>query len=223
MLFLDELAEFIAPVIDGLRPPLEEGGVRVSRAPRDRDLPSNGSARRGDETVGVRRGWATRRVPCNEAVRHRYVRRVSGSCARRCSCRRRGAGNRFGVVVGNEQRHRNGRDYQSQGGDDPRRSLRRSVGFGRPLACLEFHDAQLGAPRSFGGAGTYRLRLALAFLSPRSTATSGRSLSEVTSQPGQCARRRGVLGECLELGMGDRCGIWEDSDGVSAAEAGPSR
>ena len=32
VLFLDELAEFIAPVLDGLRQPLEEGVVRVSRA-----------------------------------------------------------------------------------------------------------------------------------------------------------------------------------------------
>jgi predicted ATPase with chaperone activity len=31
VLFLDELAEFIAPVLDGLRQPLEEGVVRVSR------------------------------------------------------------------------------------------------------------------------------------------------------------------------------------------------
>ena len=32
VLFLDELVEFIAPVLDGLRQPLEEGVVRVSRA-----------------------------------------------------------------------------------------------------------------------------------------------------------------------------------------------
>ena len=54
VLFLDELGEFIAPVLDGLRQPLEEGVVRVSRARATVTFPAKVPARRRDEPVPVR-------------------------------------------------------------------------------------------------------------------------------------------------------------------------
>jgi magnesium chelatase family protein len=79
VLFLDELAEFPAMVLDGLRQPLEEGVVRVTRARATVEFPARfllvaamnpcpcggGSGEPG--------GCA-----CDAAVRTRYLRRVSG-------------------------------------------------------------------------------------------------------------------------------------------------
>ena len=68
VLFLDELAEFIAPVLDGLRQPLEEGVVRVSRAKASVAFPAKVSARRGDEPVPVRRRRSSGRVPVQRGI-----------------------------------------------------------------------------------------------------------------------------------------------------------
>jgi magnesium chelatase family protein len=78
VLFLDELAEFPARVLDALRQPLEEGVVRIARAAASVTIPARfllvgamnpcpcgGSGRPG----GCR---------CSEAVQERYRRRLSG-------------------------------------------------------------------------------------------------------------------------------------------------
>ena len=78
VLFLDELAEFIAPVIDGLRQPLEEGVVRVSRARASVTFPAKVLLVAAMNPCPCGEGGPPGACPCNESVRHRYVRRVSG-------------------------------------------------------------------------------------------------------------------------------------------------
>jgi magnesium chelatase family protein len=78
VLFLDELAEFIAPVIDGLRQPLEEGVVRVSRARASVTFPAKVLLVAAMNPCPCGEGGPPGACPCHEAVRHRYVRRVSG-------------------------------------------------------------------------------------------------------------------------------------------------
>ena len=94
VLFLDEIAEFPAAILDSLRQPLEEGVVRVGRAKVNVDLPAELPARRGDEPVSVWRWWRSRRLcvrrRCAPAVRasavgpdHRSVRPAGGGHATR--------------------------------------------------------------------------------------------------------------------------------------------
>ncbi len=77
VLFLDEMAEFSPVVLDGLRQPLEEGVVRISRAREAVTIPAN-----------VTLVAATNPCPCGEArpggctcrqtAKERYLRRLSG-------------------------------------------------------------------------------------------------------------------------------------------------
>ena len=77
VLFLDEMAEFSPVVLDGLRQPLEEGVVRISRARESVTIPA-------DVTLVA----ATNPCPCGEArpggctcrqsAKERYLRRLSG-------------------------------------------------------------------------------------------------------------------------------------------------
>ncbi len=78
VLFLDELAEFPAAVLDALRQPLEEGVVRVRRARLSADLPARvllvgamNPCPCGE--AGVRGGCR-----CTDAARGRHERRLSG-------------------------------------------------------------------------------------------------------------------------------------------------
>jgi magnesium chelatase family protein len=78
VLFLDELAEFIAPVLDGLRQPLEEGVVRVSRAKASVSFPAKVLLVAAMNPCPCGEGGPPGACPCSEASRHRYIRRVSG-------------------------------------------------------------------------------------------------------------------------------------------------
>ncbi len=78
VLFLDELAEFIAPVLDGLRQPLEEGVVRVSRARATVAFPAKVLLVAAMNPCPCGEGGKPGACPCSEAMRHRYIRRVSG-------------------------------------------------------------------------------------------------------------------------------------------------
>ena len=77
-LFLDELGEFPASVLDQLRQPLEEGVVRVCRAETRLTLPARFLlvAAMNPCPCGTSDGPATCR--CTESARLRYARRVSG-------------------------------------------------------------------------------------------------------------------------------------------------
>lgn len=78
VLFLDELGEFPATVLDALRQPLEDGVVRVTRAREAVELPARFLL------VGATNpcpcGWGTHRgaCRCSPAARARYLRRLSG-------------------------------------------------------------------------------------------------------------------------------------------------
>jgi magnesium chelatase family protein len=78
VLFLDELAEFPARVLDALRQPLEEGIVRIARAAVSADLPARfllvGAMNPCPCGGGSRPGGCR----CSESARLRYQRRVSG-------------------------------------------------------------------------------------------------------------------------------------------------
>ena len=77
VLFLDELGEFPAVVLDALRQPLEEGVVRISRAHATATLPAQALlvAAMNPCPCGLS---GTGHCRCSEASLGRYARRVSG-------------------------------------------------------------------------------------------------------------------------------------------------
>ncbi|HML01122.1 MAG TPA: YifB family Mg chelatase-like AAA ATPase [Acidimicrobiales bacterium] len=78
VLFLDELAEFPAPVLDALRQPLEEGVVRVRRARGGVDLPARVLLVGAMNPCPCGKGTLLGACRCTDAVRARYQRRLSG-------------------------------------------------------------------------------------------------------------------------------------------------
>lgn len=77
VLFLDELGEFAPTALDGLREPLEEGVIRVSRAHSHAVLPARFllvAATNPCPCGGGPPGWCE----CDDIARLRYVRRLSG-------------------------------------------------------------------------------------------------------------------------------------------------
>ncbi|MET0460020.1 MAG: YifB family Mg chelatase-like AAA ATPase [Ilumatobacteraceae bacterium] len=77
VLFLDELGEFAPATLDGLREPLEEGVIRVSRAHSHAVLPARFllvAATNPCPCGGGPPGWCE----CDDLARRRYVRRLSG-------------------------------------------------------------------------------------------------------------------------------------------------
>lgn len=78
MLFLDELGEFQAPVVDALRQPLEEGVIRVSRASGTVAFPAEVLLVAAMNPCPCGLGSAPGGCRCSDAARARYHRRVSG-------------------------------------------------------------------------------------------------------------------------------------------------
>jgi magnesium chelatase family protein len=78
VLFLDELGEFQASVIDALRQPLEEGVIRVSRAAGTVSFPARLLLVAAMNPCPCGLGGTPGRCSCSEAARLRYHRRVSG-------------------------------------------------------------------------------------------------------------------------------------------------
>jgi magnesium chelatase family protein len=78
VLFLDELGEFQASVIDALRQPLEEGVIRVSRAAGTVSFPARVLLVAAMNPCPCGLGGAPGRCTCSDASRLRYHRRVSG-------------------------------------------------------------------------------------------------------------------------------------------------
>jgi magnesium chelatase family protein len=77
VLFLDELAEFAPSVLDGLREPLEEGVIRVSRASSHAVLPARFQLVAATNPCPCG-GGAPGSCECGELARLRYLRRLSG-------------------------------------------------------------------------------------------------------------------------------------------------
>ena len=170
VLFLDELAEFIAPVLDGLRQPLEEGVVRVSRASSNGRVPGQVPARRGDEPVPVRRGRQPGACRCSEAMRHRYIRRVSGPLVDRFDLRvavmrpsvdeLMGTGRGRGLGHGARARRRRAARSPVPGCRDQRRHPRRrgsTTSRRSPAAAAALLRRELEAGR-LSGRGLHRVR-----------------------------------------------------------------
>ena len=78
VLFLDELGEFPAPVLDTLRQPLEEGVVHVSRARASADLPARFLLVGAMNPCPCGEGSVRGACRCSERDRARYTRRLSG-------------------------------------------------------------------------------------------------------------------------------------------------
>ncbi|MDZ7678144.1 MAG: YifB family Mg chelatase-like AAA ATPase [Acidimicrobiales bacterium] len=78
VLFLDELGEFQAPVVDALRQPLEEGVIRVSRAAGTVTFPARVLLIAAMNPCPCGQGAAPGLCTCSDAARARYHRRVSG-------------------------------------------------------------------------------------------------------------------------------------------------
>jgi magnesium chelatase family protein len=77
VLFLDELAEFGPSVLDGLREPLEEGVIRISRANSHAVLPACFQLVAATNPCPCG-GGAPGACECDEMSRMRYLRRLSG-------------------------------------------------------------------------------------------------------------------------------------------------
>ena len=78
VLFLDELGEFQAAVLDGLRQPLEEGVVRVVRARAAAEYPARFLLVAAMNPCPCGVGGPQGVCSCTDAARARYHRRVSG-------------------------------------------------------------------------------------------------------------------------------------------------
>ncbi|HLX89937.1 MAG TPA: ATP-binding protein, partial [Acidimicrobiales bacterium] len=78
VLFLDELAEFPAVVLDSLRQPLEEGVVRVRRARAGVDFPARFLLVGAMNPCPCGEGSVRGACRCTEMARSRYERRLSG-------------------------------------------------------------------------------------------------------------------------------------------------
>ncbi|MBV8461791.1 MAG: YifB family Mg chelatase-like AAA ATPase, partial [Acidimicrobiales bacterium] len=78
VLFLDELGEFSAAVLDALRQPLEEGTVRVSRARGAVEYPARFLLVAAMNPCPCGAGGGPGACRCSTAARARYARRVSG-------------------------------------------------------------------------------------------------------------------------------------------------
>jgi magnesium chelatase family protein len=77
VLFLDELGEFPAMVLDSLRQPLEEGVVRLSRARSNVTLPARFLLVAATNPCPCGRGAIDGQCRCSPAARARYRRRLS--------------------------------------------------------------------------------------------------------------------------------------------------
>jgi magnesium chelatase family protein len=78
VLFLDELAEFARPVLDGLREPLEEGVVRVTRARATVEFAARFLLVAAMNPCPCGASGQPGACNCGLAARTRYLRRVSG-------------------------------------------------------------------------------------------------------------------------------------------------
>ncbi len=78
VLFLDELAEFAASVLDGLREPLEEGVVRVTRARATVEFPARFLLVAAMNPCPCGKGIKPGACACGTTRGARYMRRVSG-------------------------------------------------------------------------------------------------------------------------------------------------
>ena len=78
VLFLDELAEFPASVLDGLRQPLEEGVVRITRVRANVTLPARFLLLAATNPCPCGQGGPPGTCPCPPYARQRYLRRLSG-------------------------------------------------------------------------------------------------------------------------------------------------
>jgi magnesium chelatase family protein len=78
VLFLDELAEFPAAVLDALRQPLEEGVVRIARARATVTLPAAFLLVGAMNPCPCGEGGAYYSCRCSESQLDRYARRLSG-------------------------------------------------------------------------------------------------------------------------------------------------
>jgi len=77
VLFLDELGEFAPSVLDGLREPLEEGVIRVSRATSHATLPARFQLVAATNPCPCG-GGPPGSCECDDIARTRYLRRLSG-------------------------------------------------------------------------------------------------------------------------------------------------
>ena len=77
VLFLDEMGEFPAVVLDALRQPLEDGEVRVSRARGSTTFPARFILVAAMNPCPCGEGGAPGACRCSEAARERYARRLS--------------------------------------------------------------------------------------------------------------------------------------------------
>ncbi len=78
VLFLDEFGEFSVPVLEGLRQPLEEGRIRVSRLTGPRVMPARFQLIAATNPCPCGYGVSPGACGCSDTSKARYLRRLSG-------------------------------------------------------------------------------------------------------------------------------------------------
>jgi magnesium chelatase family protein len=196
VLFLDEMGEFPAPVLDALRQPLEEGVVRVARARASVAFPARFLLVGATNPCPCGQGGPRGACRCADAARARYSRRLSGPLLDRFDLR---------VVVSRpDVDGLVGRTLaESTATVAERVAAARALARGRGIRCnaeLPAHRLDELAPLDAGAAALLEHKLRAGWLSARGlhrVRRVARTLADLAEGPH-------VLGEehvCLALGL----------------------
>ena len=181
VLFLDEMGEFPASVLDTLRQPLEEGVVRVSRAKASVTFPARFLLVAAMNPCPCGDGGVSGTCRCTPAARARYVRRLSGPLL-----------DRFDLVV--PLRRTDADELLSPQGGEPTAVVADRVAAARALAVRRGvpFNAALPAPSLDETAPLTDAAAALLATAVRAGRISGRGLARVRRVARTLADLRGA-------------------------------
>lgn len=196
VLFLDEMSEFPAAVLDALRQPVEEGIVRVCRARASVSYPARFLLVGATNPCPCGAGGVDGACRCPPAVRHRYNRRLSGPLLDRFDLRVIVSRPDAGAVLG-------GTPGESTAPVAARVAAARNLAAARGIRCnAELPGALLDrlAPLSPAAGRLLEKRLRSGLLSARGlhrVRRVARTLADLAGQPGPVAEEH----VCLALSL----------------------
>ena len=196
VLFLDEMAEFPAPVLDALRQPLEEGVVRVARARASVTFPARFLLVGATNPCPCGQGGPRGACRCTDAARARYARRLSGPLLDRFDLRVVVTRPDVGSLMG-------GGETESTASVAERVAAARAVARERGVRCnaeLPAHRLDELAPLEPGAASLLEHSLRAGWLSARGlhrVRRVARTLADLAGGP----HRLGEEQVCLALGL----------------------
>lgn len=204
VLFLDELGEFPAMVLDSLRQPLEEGVIRLSRARGSVSLPARFLLVAATNPCPCGLGGPGGRCRCSPAARSRYVRRISAPLLDRFDLRVVVSRPETSTLLGGEAGE-SSVDVAARVARARERARERGVRYNAELPANRLDDV---APLSHAAAGLLEFKL-------RAGSLSGRGLHRVRRVARTLADLAGdgttVTEEhvCLALGLRGEMGAEE--------------